>query len=165
MSQINEETREEFIKKIEKLENENKNLKMKISQLERKNSVLQETIDRLEKKDIEITTEIKKDEPFIVTSTEIQEEIFEKTPKMEQVSEPKEISTAEFEPIITVPKSAKEVIIGVSRRECPTCGNDKHATIQELIDKTHIISNYPKMYGKKYKCGECGQEWRIPIDI
>jgi hypothetical protein len=32
--------------------------------------------------------------------------------------------------------------------------------IHESTDKTNIILDYPKMYGKKFKCGECGTEWR-----
>lgn len=46
------------------------------------------------------------------------------------------------------------------RRKCPNCGNPNPASIQELDDKTRIIMNYPRMYGKKFKCGECGIEWK-----
>ncbi len=47
-----------------------------------------------------------------------------------------------------------------SRRKCPQCGNQKKQSIQELLDKTNIILAYPRIYGKKYKCGQCGNEWR-----
>jgi len=46
------------------------------------------------------------------------------------------------------------------RRKCPNCGNPNPASIHELDDKTRIIMNYPRMYGKKFKCGECGIEWK-----
>ena len=46
------------------------------------------------------------------------------------------------------------------RRKCPKCFNENKSMIHESVDKTNIILDYPKMYGKKYKCGECGQEWR-----
>ena len=46
------------------------------------------------------------------------------------------------------------------RRKCPKCGNESINKIHESLDKTRIINDYPKMYGKKYKCGMCGQEWR-----
>jgi DNA repair exonuclease SbcCD ATPase subunit len=46
------------------------------------------------------------------------------------------------------------------RRKCPICGNQNHRLIREVEDKTKIISAYPRMYGKKYKCGQCGAEWR-----
>ncbi|MFX1238125.1 MAG: hypothetical protein ACFFAS_15970 [Promethearchaeota archaeon] len=46
------------------------------------------------------------------------------------------------------------------RRRCPNCGNENKSLIHESVDKGNIILDYPRMYGKKYKCGECGQEWR-----
>ncbi|MHA1732848.1 MAG: hypothetical protein ACTSU5_12960 [Promethearchaeota archaeon] len=47
-----------------------------------------------------------------------------------------------------------------SRRHCPKCGNDKPYMIKEFVDKAKIINPYPVIYGKKYKCGQCGAEWR-----
>jgi hypothetical protein len=32
--------------------------------------------------------------------------------------------------------------------------------IHESTDKGNIISDYPRVYGKKYRCGKCGVEWR-----
>lgn len=55
--------------------------------------------------------------------------------------------------IITVEKSD-------ARRVCPKCGQDRKHMIHESIDKSNIILDYPRMYGKKYKCGSCGCEWR-----
>ena len=46
------------------------------------------------------------------------------------------------------------------RRKCPKCFNENKSMIHEYTDKTNIILDYPKMYGKKYKCGDCGTEWR-----
>lgn len=46
------------------------------------------------------------------------------------------------------------------RRKCPECGNDNPLMIHESVDKGNIILDYPRMYGKKYRCGECGVEWR-----
>ncbi|MEJ2294272.1 MAG: hypothetical protein P8Y23_05835, partial [Candidatus Lokiarchaeota archaeon] len=46
------------------------------------------------------------------------------------------------------------------RRKCPNCGNENKALIHESVDKGNIILDYPRMYGKKYRCGECGLEWR-----
>ncbi len=46
------------------------------------------------------------------------------------------------------------------RRACPKCGNKIHSQIREIVDKTYIISNYPRLYGKKYQCGMCGEEWK-----
>ncbi len=46
------------------------------------------------------------------------------------------------------------------RRRCPKCGLDDKNMIYESIDKSNILLDYPRVYGKKYKCGRCGVEWR-----
>ena len=46
------------------------------------------------------------------------------------------------------------------RRICPKCNEEKHNMIHESVDKTVILNDYPKIYGKKFKCGTCGIEWR-----
>ena len=46
------------------------------------------------------------------------------------------------------------------RRKCPECSNENPLMIHETVDKGNIILDYPRMYGKKYRCGECGVEWR-----
>jgi predicted RNase H-like nuclease (RuvC/YqgF family) len=46
------------------------------------------------------------------------------------------------------------------KRKCPICNNQNHRLIREVEDKSRVINAYPKMYGKKFKCGQCGAEWR-----
>jgi hypothetical protein len=46
------------------------------------------------------------------------------------------------------------------RRKCPECGTDDPHMIHESIDKSNIILDYPRVYGKKYSCGQCGVIWR-----
>ncbi|MHA1803027.1 MAG: hypothetical protein ACTSU4_00670 [Promethearchaeota archaeon] len=46
------------------------------------------------------------------------------------------------------------------RRKCPKCNNENPHMIYESVDKSQIIMDYPRVYGKKYKCGQCGAEWR-----
>ena len=46
------------------------------------------------------------------------------------------------------------------RRKCPECKNDNPLMIHESVDKSNIILDYPRVYGRKYKCGSCGVEWR-----
>ena len=46
------------------------------------------------------------------------------------------------------------------RRKCPKCANDDKAMIHETVDKSNIILDYPRMYGKKFRCGLCGVLWR-----
>ena len=57
------------------------------------------------------------------------------------------------ESILTIEKSE-------GRRKCPKCGLENKSLIHESVDKGNIILDYPRMYGKKYKCGQCGCEWR-----
>ena len=46
------------------------------------------------------------------------------------------------------------------RRKCPECSTEDPHMIHETVDKSNIILDYPRVYGKKYKCGQCGIEWR-----
>lgn len=46
------------------------------------------------------------------------------------------------------------------RRKCPECGIDDPHMIHESVDKSNIILDYPRIYGKKYLCGQCGIQWR-----
>jgi hypothetical protein len=46
------------------------------------------------------------------------------------------------------------------RRRCPECDNDNPLMIHESVDKGNIILDYPRMYGKKFTCGQCGVQWR-----
>ncbi|MFX1567997.1 MAG: hypothetical protein ACFFCV_06490 [Promethearchaeota archaeon] len=43
---------------------------------------------------------------------------------------------------------------------CPACGEESMNVIQVVEDKSNIILDYPRVYGKKYRCGRCGQVWR-----
>ncbi len=56
--------------------------------------------------------------------------------------------------IITIEKSE------TGRRRCPKCSNENKLKIHESVDKTNIVLDYPRVYGKKYKCGQCGVTWR-----
>ncbi|MHA1776804.1 MAG: hypothetical protein ACTSWC_08505 [Promethearchaeota archaeon] len=49
---------------------------------------------------------------------------------------------------------------GSGRLTCPKCGNSQRNMIREVVDKSHIIMDYPLIYGKKYICGKCGTHWR-----
>ncbi|MFX0141183.1 MAG: hypothetical protein ACFFDN_46520 [Candidatus Hodarchaeota archaeon] len=46
----------------------------------------------------------------------------------------------------------------VGRKKCPNCGNE--GLIHEMDDKSMILMDYPKIYGKKNCCSQCGFEWR-----
>jgi predicted RNA-binding Zn-ribbon protein involved in translation (DUF1610 family) len=51
------------------------------------------------------------------------------------------------------------------RLKCPTCGNVNRNMMREVENRDHIIMDYPLMYGKKYICGNCGQNWRKNDDF
>ena len=183
MTEIKEKSREEYEKKIERLKYENQNLKLRIAKLEQENSLLQEKISHVEKADsilrekpteIEAKTTIsvkpqkKVEEPSEIF-TNVKEEVepiildtkFEDIEKERTAETPlKEVREVLYEQ--APPDFAKKPIVeGYSRRECPICGNTNKMQIHEIIDRTHIICDYPRMYGKRYKCGSCGREWRI----
>ena len=46
------------------------------------------------------------------------------------------------------------------RRKCPECDTEDPHMIHESTDKSNIILDYPRVYGKKYTCGQCGCLWR-----
>jgi hypothetical protein len=45
-------------------------------------------------------------------------------------------------------------------RHCPKCYNQNQKIIREIEDKTIILMEYPRIYGMKFMCGNCGNEWR-----
>jgi len=46
------------------------------------------------------------------------------------------------------------------RRRCPECETEDPHMIHESVDKSNVILDYPRVYGKKYLCGNCGVQWR-----
>jgi len=63
-----------------------------------------------------------------------------------------------------IPGRTDSSIITVSpaegRRKCPECSNDNPLMIHESVDKGNIILDYPRLYGKKFSCGQGGVQWR-----
>lgn len=64
------------------------------------------------------------------------------------------------EPLEPSEQSGMQGLVDGSRK-CPKCGTQRKLLIHEELDKTNIIMAYPRLYGKKYRCGECGCQWRI----
>jgi hypothetical protein len=86
--------------------------------------------------------------------------ISEEEKLIEKKEEPEKPKREEKKPSTESRGKEKVIITEEGKRECPKCGNSNKRTIREMIDRTKIISAYPKMYGTKFKCGECGTEWR-----
>ncbi|MFX1575002.1 MAG: hypothetical protein ACFFB0_19870 [Promethearchaeota archaeon] len=180
MTEINEKSREEYEKKIERLKYENQNLKLRIAKLEQENSSLKEKISHIEKADIalrEKPTEIEAKTTISVREVEKPGEMFKKVKEevepiiletqFEEIEKKGEVETPLKDVRELLYEQAppdlekKPIVEGYSRRVCPICSNTNKMQIHEIIDRNHIISDYPRMYGKKYRCGSCGREWRL----
>lgn len=95
---------------------------------------------------------------------EFKSEVFDVTPEeiKADIDEVKASSASSAGPGIPgrIDDSILTIEKGDGRRKCPKCGNENKMLIHESTDKSNIIMDYPRMYGKKYRCGECGLEWR-----
>ena len=74
-------------------------------------------------------------------------------------TEPEEIKPPESK----IKKILKEIRLGI-RRQCPKCFNNERNKIREVVDKAHIIMENPNVYGFKFVCGMCGNEWKTQKD-
>lgn len=164
----------EYENLIEELMKENETLKNRIVDLEEQNKLYKGIADSIEqvpeskeakkpaklfkrtKKKEEIKPSIEK-EKVVETHAEKAKAFKAHVEKTKEVIVDSQIFKDSYAPSL----ATHTIIEGPSRRECPVCGNVRHGSIQEIVDKTHIILDYPRMYGKKLKCGQCGQEWRV----
>jgi hypothetical protein len=154
-------------KTIEKLKNENADLRKRIKELQKENASLRGKQSYVETKPpVTIEEEkplklFKKQEKPDLSDTPIEPEI---EPEESIGSKSTDLDIlSEFEtPSIPLSTTHKSIMVGDSRRMCPSCDNTHHQSIYEETDKTHILMTYPRIYGKKYKCGNCGTEWRVP---
>jgi len=114
-------------------------------------------------------------ESVLEPETETDKAVSEIQPELK--SEVREVSPAEIKADIAkikassassagpgIPGSKDDSILTIEkpegRRRCPKCGIEDKFMIHETVDKSNIILDYPRVYGKKYKCGQCGVEWR-----
>jgi hypothetical protein len=66
------------------------------------------------------------------------------------------------EPILDKTQVIKVIIEEIKkgiRRQCPNCLNNDRNRIREVIDRENVIMENPNIYGFKYICGMCGQEF------
>lgn len=136
--------------------------------------------EQMEDEDSDVSfTEIPKPRPLpLPGETIVSESAFEPKPYIETESsytEPESYPEPEPLPIIesepdSIPAPAVKPSIpadGVlvqrdgGRLRCPRCGNIKSNMIRQIEDKTHILNDYPLIYGKKHICGTCGTHWRV----
>lgn len=158
--------------KLKQYKEENKELKQEIANFSKMIESFEEFPSAEIQKDIKISQESTREqimpEKVIQEKGSIKEDETDEIEGFEKEREEKiKVSSIEdtFESTIRqqspIQKDNKVIEVGRSpehRRTCPVCGNQKH--IRELTDKNKIISIYPRMYGKKFQCGQCGAEWR-----
>ncbi len=101
------------------------------------------------------------DEPILPPKPPMTETIPEKEQEVLQtalrsISKPKSGETSDISNL----DSIGVIVTPDGKRKCPICNNQSHRLIREVEDKSRVINAYPKMYGKKFKCGQCGAEWR-----
>jgi hypothetical protein len=143
-----------FIEALEKGENYKES---DATQL-RAESVL-EPETKAEKQAEEIQPEIKSE---IKDTEEIEPEV---EPEVETTAKTPEVKRSRSSAAAPgIPGRIDESILTIEkaegRRVCPKCGEDQKNMIHESVDKSNIIMDYPRMYGRKYLCGNCGTEWR-----
>jgi len=146
---------------IEELRKENKALKKRITELEHRDTtfiVEQEPIKEAPTPVAETETS----EPLILVEEPMKKEEIIPIEQQKEIVVSQSIFSQDVAPL---EMSKGQILQGLSRRECPKCGNKIKTHIRETLDKTHLICDYPRMYGKKYHCGECGVEWRVPVEM
>ncbi len=160
-------------KTISTLTKKLKDAEEEIKTLREENKKLREENRDMETRGINVSELTKDNEMYKMKIAELEREIEDYKKNQDRYVGEK----AKSEKVASVPKSSdiapkkpseviKEQVLGVSepsagiRRKCPNCGNSNPASIHEKVDKTRIIMESPRMYGKKYICGECGLEWK-----
>ncbi|MFX0025737.1 MAG: hypothetical protein ACFE8M_04920 [Candidatus Hermodarchaeota archaeon] len=158
--------------KIADLNRQIENLQEKNRELREKDSILlAKTITALQlhdKKELQIPKP-KLTQPIQISkvSSEVKEE---KLMEMElespkEFQEETEIIATEIDDTSELVSKSVEIIESeedevIRKWQCPKCGNNNKAQIREIDDKTRLIYAYPKIYAKKYQCGQCAAEWR-----
>jgi len=164
MTEIKESTKGDNQKTLGKLKKENENLRRRIKELQKENSLLKEKLYESDEKSIGP----KEDKKPLKLFKKQKKGVASDAPKKQKatvISKTKDLEVSSDLGAQSVPLSSKykTIMEGESRRRCPSCDNSQHKFIYEEKDKTHIIMDYPRLYGKKYKCGICGSEWKVPI--
>jgi len=150
-------------RQIEVLQKKNQELRHKDSILLAKTITALQIHDKKEEQIPKLTKPIQISE---VSPEEKEEKVFgreqETLNKFEEESEivPTQIKDTSELPLKSVEIIESEESDVIRKWQCPKCGNNNKAQIREIDDKTRLIYAYPKIYGKKYQCGQCAAEWR-----
>ncbi len=168
-------TPQEYEDLIKELIKENEELKKKIAELEDRDkgyAEQKEVIIETPKPVIGTPSSITEISPPKIEAETIESERLIEEPILKEEIEPIKQKIERYVPesifsenVAPLEMHKGDVLQGDSRRECPKCGNRNKTLIREIIDKSHIICDYPRIYGKKYHCGDCGIEWRVPVEM
>jgi len=153
-TEIENQDHDNLEKLIDELKNQNSTLKKKIFELELEVSQLKSN------KTLEIKNGkgVKKISKFVKKIKKKGEAKLEEPLTDSPIEEVKALLRNDHPPKL----ASKSIFEGSSRRECPICSNTNKSQIFEIMDKTNIILDYPRIYGKKFKCGSCGNFWKLP---
>lgn len=150
--------------KIQNKKNINSSQSMKTNHMSRENREMKEILKQ--EKDVKKTSKSRKNDLVSSKRTKKAEEKAKEIRKIikEESTKSKEYHTRNEEHKDWVKKQGASSILTINktagRRKCPNCDEDRKEMIHESIDKSNVIMSSPRVYGKKYKCGRCGTEWR-----
>ncbi|MBY9003101.1 MAG: hypothetical protein KGD73_03945 [Candidatus Lokiarchaeota archaeon] len=144
---------------IDHLKEANKEIKDKDSILLAKTITAISSHDRkeLSKPSFEPSSHIEEKPITILKEEEFIEKEVPHEPKFEDIPQSEIIN--EIKEVEKIPEETEDGSI-TRKWQCPQCGNTNKAQIREQDDKTRVIYSYPRMYAKKYVCGQCSKEWR-----
>ncbi len=172
-TEIKNQNPDSLEKLIEELKNQNSTLKKRISELELEITQLKGEVSDSKKEIRDIKQKDVKTKKALEIKSEKEAKKFsklvKKIKKKEETRLEEPLSDSPIEEVKQLFRNdqlplldKKPIIEGISRRECPVCGNTNKSQIYEIGDKTNIILDYPRIYGKKFKCGSCGVFWKLP---
>jgi regulator of replication initiation timing len=160
MTEIRESPQGDSEKTIERLKNDIADLRKRVKELQKENVSLR---DKLSHSEELATVPIEEKKSLKLFKKQKKKQLSEKSVVSKEMD--LDMSSAFESPSVPLSTTHKSIMEGDSRRMCPSCDNNRRQFIYEETDKTHILMDYPRIYGKKFKCGSCGQEWRLPVSL
>jgi len=150
----------EMADKIVELQEEIEKLKQEKSELEERSKAIDEK-NRMLKAALLMTVDTETKDVQAPAATLTEDNVIEGKEVAIETGNSSEKSVKIQEGPSTVKAPAIDPDSAERKRQCPKCGASG-AFILEVDDKEHVIYQDMgmKMYGKKYKCGDCRHEWK-----
>ncbi len=160
MTEIRESPQGDSEKTIERLKNDIADLRKRVKELQKENVSLR---DKLSHSEELATVPVEEKKSLKLFKKQKKKQLSEKSVVSKEMD--LDMSSAFESPSVPLSSKYRTIMDGESRRMCPSCDNTDHKFIYEETDKTHILMDYPRIYGKRYKCGKCGTLWRVPMSL